>query len=251
MAAALPMIRLGVNVDHVATLREARQTVYPDPVAAACLALRGGADNITVHLREDRRHIRESDVTRLVRELPLPVNLEMSLNPVIVEFAESIRPAEVCFVPERRAERTTESGLAVRLLADRLFPVVQRLSEAGIRVALFVDPVDDEVAAASALGIHAVELHTGAYAESRDAASRAHRLERLSTAARRARSLGLAVHAGHGLDYDSVARVAAIPEIETLNIGHAIVSRAVFVGLEEATRLMKERMRDARRGGVP
>ncbi len=251
MEGANPMIRLGVNVDHVATLREARQTVYPDPVAAARLALRGGADNITVHLREDRRHIQESDVTRLVRALPLPINLEMSLNSVIVEFAESIRPAEVCFVPERRAERTTESGLAVRLLAHRLFPVVQRLSEVGIRVALFIDPVDDEIETAAELGVSAVELHTGAYAESRDAASRAHRLERLGAAARLARSRGLAVHAGHGLDYDSVGRVAAIPEIETLNIGHAIVSRAVFVGLEAATRLMKEQMRDARRGGVP
>jgi pyridoxine 5-phosphate synthase len=244
------MIRLGVNVDHVATLREARQTRYPDPMEAARLALRGGADNITVHLREDRRHIQESDVTRLVRELPLPINLEMSLNSIIVEFAESLRPAEVCFVPERRAERTTESGLAVRFLAHRLFPVVRRLTEFGIRVALFVDPVADEIEAASELGVSTVELHTGAYAESRDAASRAHRLERLRNAARLARSRGLMVHAGHGLDYDSVGGVAAIPEIETLNIGHSIVSRAVFIGLESATRLMKERMVEARRGGA-
>jgi pyridoxine 5-phosphate synthase len=245
---ARPMIQLGVNVDHVATLRQLRQTLYPDPLEAARLAQLGGADNITVHLREDRRHIQESDVARLVRELSIPVNLEVSLDLVILEFAVLIRPAEVCFVPERRAERTTENGLSVRLLTDRLRPVIRRLSDSGIRVSLFIDPVPDEIEAACRLGVDAVELHTGAYAESRDPESRAHRLECLRSAARLAGSRGLAVHAGHGLGYDSVVQVAAIPEIETLNIGHAIVSRAVFVGLETATRLMKERMVTARRG---
>ncbi|MEX0900189.1 MAG: pyridoxine 5'-phosphate synthase [Gammaproteobacteria bacterium] len=229
-------IRLGVNVDHVATLRQARHTPYPDPVAAALVAEAAGADSITVHLREDRRHIQERDVVVLVERLRTRLNLELAVTDDMIEFAIRTRPADCCLVPERREELTTEGGLDVVGAQKRIATVCELFADAGIRVALFVDPDRTQIDAAYAAGVPVVELHTGSYA---DAADNTTQLARLVDAARYAHDLGLEVHAGHGLTNENVGPVAAIPEIIELNIGHAIVADAVFIGLSAAVTRMR------------
>jgi pyridoxine 5-phosphate synthase len=237
-------MRLYVNIDHIATLREARKTDEPDPVEAAEAAERGGADGITVHLREDRRHIQDADVSALTRSVRTVVNLELGANPDIVRFARRLRPApfQATLVPERRREITTEGGLALRRGDRRLRNAIEALQDAGIRVSLFIDPVREIIDHARVLGVPAIELHTGRYANASKPASKEPRkngaLNELRRAAAHAKSSGLAVHAGHGLTYQNVQPVAAIPEIEELNIGHSIISSAVFWGLEQAVRRM-------------
>src|SRR6202165_663779 len=237
-------MRLYVNIDHVATLREARKTDEPDPVQAAAAAERAGADGITVHLREDRRHIQDADVTALARSVRTVLNLELGAHPEIVRIATRVKPFQATLVPEKRREITTEGGLALRRGDRRLKDAIARLQDAGIRVSLFIDPALDTIDRAQALGVPAIEIHTGRYARSwlRGAAA----LNELRRAAAHAQRIGLAVHAGHGLTYQNVRPVAAIPEIEELNIGHSIVSNAVFWGLEEAVRRMKTLVNDAR-----
>lgn len=235
---------LTVNVDHVATLRQARRELQPDPVLAAAAAEEAGAHGITLHLRQDRRHAQESDLAALVARATTPVNLELAGVPEMLEIAERYRPALVTLVPERRAEVTTEGGLRVR--GDgRVGDAVARLHAAGIPVSLFIDPDPDEVDAAAAVAADAVELHTGAYANARGEPAAAE-LTRLGECAGHAASAGLRVHAGHGLDYVNVEAVAAIPQVSELAIGHAIVSRAIFVGMERAVREMLARMRAGR-----
>jgi len=240
-------VRLYVNVDHVATVRQARGTDEPDPVRAAVLCELGGADGITVHLREDRRHIQDRDVRILMETARTPVNLELAAESDVLALAEEWRPMQVTLVPERRQEITTEGGISLATDDARrvVGEAVRRMRAAGIRVSLFIDPDADAVRATAALGAEAVELHTGEYANTRGA-ERAGQLARLRRAAAEARSAGLAVHAGHGLTYENVAPLAAIPELEELNIGHSIVSRAVLVGMERATREMAEILRRAR-----
>jgi pyridoxine 5-phosphate synthase len=233
-------LRLGVNVDHVATLRQARGVDYPDPVEAALAAEAAGADGITVHLREDRRHIQERDVEALRRRLRVWLNLEMAVTDAMVAFALRVRPGHACFVPERREELTTEGGLDVAAHAARVTDATTRLAAAGIRVSHFIDPDPVQLRASRDAGAHAVELHTGDYANARDAGAR--ELDRLRRAASDAAALDLEVHAGHGLTVANVGAVAAIPEIVELNIGHAIVARAVLVGLAAAVREMKAAM---------
>jgi len=243
-------VRLYINIDHVATVRQARKTDEPDPARAAVLAELGGADGITVHLREDRRHIQDRDVDLLMRTVRGAVNLEMAVAPEIVDLAIGWRPPQATLVPERRQEITTEGGLVIPSRADGgpLEAAINRLRSAGIRVSLFIDPDPEVIRAASTLGVEAVELHTGEYALS-TGSERHEQLARLQRAAALARSLGLTVHAGHGLTYLNVAPVAAITEIEELNIGHSIVSHALFVGMERAVREMQEVVRLARRSG--
>jgi pyridoxine 5-phosphate synthase len=239
------MIRLGVNIDHVATLRQARRADEPDPVAAAVLALLGGADGITVHLREDRRHIQERDV-RLLRPLVRNrLNLEMAAVDAIAAFACEIKPDEATLVPERREELTTEGGLDVRAHEQVVAKVVKRLKAAGIHVSVFLDPDLVQIQIAKIVGAGAVEIQTARYAEAKTPEDAARELTALQEAARYAREQGLHVHAGHGLNYVNVQAVAAIPEMEELNIGHSIVSRAVLVGMERAVRDMKEAIRQA------
>ncbi len=242
---ALPL--LGVNVDHVATLRQQRHTRYPDPVRAAQAACAAGADGITVHLREDRRHIQESDVLQLLAVSGLKLNLEMAATDAMVEFACRYVPACCCLVPERREELTTEGGLDVAGQAARMRAACERLRAAGIEVSLFVEPDPVQLQAAVHAGAPTVELHTGVYADATDVASRAAELARLAEAARHAAALGLRVNAGHGLHYENVQPIAALPEIHELNIGHAIVAEAVFTGLSTAVTRMKRLMLDARK----
>lgn len=235
-------MRLYVNIDHVATIRQARRTDEPDPVRAAVLAELGGADGITVHLREDRRHIQDRDVRLLRATIRTPLNLELALAPEILALAEELRPAQATLVPERREEVTTEGGL---LLSDphhrtRIEAAVRRLQGAGIRVSLFVDPSDEALEHAASMGVEAVELHTGEYANARTDERRARELARLHGAGVRGRELGLAIHAGHGLTPQNVTPVAALPAIEELNIGHSIVSLAVLVGMERAVREFRD-----------
>ena len=237
-------MRLYVNIDHVATLREARKTDEPDPALAAAAAERGGADGITVHLREDRRHIQDADVVALTRSVRTVVNLELGAHPDIVRLACRLRPFQATLVPERRREITTEGGLALRRGDRRLGDAIQRLQDAGIRVSLFIDPVRKTIDQARALGVPAIEIHTGRYAHTWKRGATA--LKQLRQAATYAKGVGLAVHAGHGLTYQNVQPVAAIAEIEELNIGHSIVSNAVFWGLEEAVRRMKQLVQDPR-----
>ncbi len=239
-------MRLYVNIDHVATLREARQTDEPDPVQAAAAAERGGADGITVHLREDRRHIQDADVVALARRVKTVVNLELGAHPDIVRLAHRLRPFQATLVPERRQEITTEGGLALRRGDRRLAAAIDRLQDAGVRVSLFIDPVRKTIDQARALGVPAIEIHTGTYANASSELRRKKALNELRRAAAHAKDLGLAVHAGHGLTYQNVQPVAAIPEIEELNIGHSIVSNAVFWGLEEAVRRMRQLITDAK-----
>jgi pyridoxine 5-phosphate synthase len=239
-------IELGINIDHVATVRQARRAPYPDPVHAALLAEQAGAANITLHLREDRRHIQDRDVRLLRPMLQTRMNLEMGLTDEMLGIAAEVRPHDVCLVPENRAEITTEGGLDVAADVDRVARGVKRLADAGIRVALFIAPEQAQVDAAKRSGAAVIELHTGTYADS-TGSSRARELDRLASAARRAAGLGLEVHAGHGLTYHNVQPVAAIPEIVELNIGHCIIARAIFSGLEAAVRDMKALMSGARR----
>src|ERR671930_1109242 len=237
-------MRLYVNIDHVATLREARKTDEPDPVRAAAAAERGGADGITVHLREDRRHIQDADVRALRAAVRTVLNLELGAAPEIVRIACRLRPFQATLVPERRQEITTEGGLSLHGPARKVAATVRRLADAGIRVSLFIDPDRRTIDRAAALGVAAVELHTGRYAHTWSKSDAA--LVALWRAAAHARTLDLAVHAGHGLTYQNVQPVAAIPEIEELNIGHSIVSNAVFWGLEEAVRRMRKLIDEAR-----
>ncbi len=245
------MIRLGVNLDHVATLRQARRGRSPDILAAGHAALLGGADHLVLHLREDRRHVQERDV-RLVREnLALPLCLEMAATPGMVAFARSVKPDAVCLVPEKREELTTEGGLAVAAQMAVLTKVVDELKAAGIAVSLFVDPDEAALVAANETGAEAVEIHTGRYADAKTDAERVGTFLAVSRAAATARTLGLRVHAGHGLDYRNVSRIAALPDVEEVNIGFAIVSRAIFTGLESAVREMRDRVARARMDEAP
>jgi pyridoxine 5-phosphate synthase len=240
-------LALGVNIDHVATIRQARRGRNPDPLLAALLAEQAGADSITLHLREDRRHIQDHDVERLRDTLQTHMNLELAATEPMVAIATRVRPADVCLVPERRTELTTEGGLDLLRGGPALGAAVARLTAAGIRVSLFIDPDPAQIEAALALGAPAVELHAGSYAEA-TGERRAHELHRLASAARSATAAGLVVNAGHGLDYHNVGPVAAIPEVVELNIGFAIIARAVLTGLESAVREMKRLMREARAG---
>jgi pyridoxine 5-phosphate synthase len=241
-------LRLGVNIDHVATLRNARGGVHPDPLRAAQAAGAAGADLITAHLREDRRHIRDNDIEALLTGCELPLNLEMAATGEMVEIALRRRPHAVCLVPERRRELTTEGGLDVRGGGAKLASAVAALNEAGIRVALFIDPEIESLTAAREIGAPVVELHTGAYCEAHGGAREAE-LARLAAAAAAAEDLGLECHAGHGLSFETVGAVAVIAQIVELNIGHFLVSEAIFGGLESAIRGMRERMDRARRVG--
>ncbi len=231
--------RLGVNVDHVATLRQARGTAYPDPVAAALLAEGAGADQITVHLREDRRHIQDRDVRLLRQTIQTRLNLEMAVTDEMCEIALGVRPDMVTLVPEKRHERTTEGGLDAIGNRESLVPLIQTLHHEGIVVSLFIDPHEDQVRASQALGAHSVELHTGDYCLARRPAERAAELRKLADAGRLAADLGLIVAAGHGLDTRNVVDVAALRLFEEFNIGHSIVARALFIGFEGAVIEMK------------
>jgi pyridoxine 5-phosphate synthase len=239
-------IALGVNIDHVATLRQARRGRYPDPLQAALLAEQSGADSITLHLREDRRHIQDRDLTVLREALQTRMNLEMAVTDEMIGIARGVRPQDCCLVPESREEITTEGGLDVSGQAARIADACTALAASRIRVSLFIDPDPVQIAAAKQVGAPVIELHTGAYGDASGAA-RAREFERLRAGAKLAASLGLTVNAGHGLNYHNVAAVAAIPEVVELNIGHAIVARALFTGLGEAVREMKNAMLAARR----
>ena len=238
-------MRLGVNIDHVATLRQVRLSAYPDPLYAALIAEQNGADSITLHLREDRRHIQDHDVHRLRAALQTRMNLEIAATMEMVRLAGEVRPSDCCLVPERREELTTEGGLDVAGQMSRLGDCCRSLSESGVRVSLFVDPDRAQIEASAAVGAPVVELHTGAYAEA-SGERQAREFVRLVEAARLGSQLGLTVHAGHGLHYHNVLPVAAVPEIAELNIGHAIIARAVFSGLAAAVRDMKSLMNEAR-----
>ncbi len=239
-------ILLGVNIDHVATLRQARGTRYPDPVHAAHIAEQAGADAITLHLREDRRHIQDRDVRLLRQTLQTRMNLEMAVTGEMLAIACEVQPEDVCLVPEKRQELTTEGGLDVLSQQAVVRDACTRLADAGIRVSLFIDPEPAQIDAAAACGAPVIELHTGNYADAEDEAARSRELERIARAASHAQAAGLQVNAGHGLHYHNVQAIAALPEIRELNIGHAIVARAVLTGLDEAVRTMKACMLDAR-----
>ncbi len=238
-------IRLGVNVDHVATIRQQRDTLYPDPVTAAAMAELAGADQITIHLREDRRHIQDRDVAILRQTVQTVLNLEMAATTEMQKIALQTRPDTVTLVPEKREERTTEGGLDVAGLKKSLGPYVAMLREAGITVSLFIDPEDAQVDASAAMGAHAVELHTGDYCEADSDSLRSRELRRLQRASTRAAEAGLMVVAGHGLDYVNVREVCVIPEIEELNIGHSMVARATLVGFTQAVEEMIDILRDS------
>ena len=233
------MPTLGVNIDHVATLRQARQTTEPDPVWAAAAAELGGADQITVHLREDRRHIQDRDLQLLKQTVNVRLNLECACVDEMLAIACELKPHQVCLVPEKRTEVTTEGGLDVLGNQSKVGQAITRLTEAGIFVSLFIDPADDQIEASKQLAAGAVELHTGAYAEARYSPGAQTELAKLAAGSKLAKSLGLRVDAGHGLTYKNVTPIVQIPEIEELNIGHSIVSRSVFVGMQQAVREMK------------
>jgi pyridoxine 5-phosphate synthase len=238
-------IALGVNIDHVATLRQARRARYPDPLYAALMAEEAGADSITLHLREDRRHIQDRDVTVMREALQTRMNLEMAVTEEMIRIAQKILPQDCCLVPESRQEITTEGGLDVLAQGARIGDAVKALGASGIRVSLFIDPDPAQIEAAQRTGGPAIELHTGTYSDSTGAAL-AREFERLCAAAKFAARLGLIVNAGHGLNYHNVEPIAAIPEIVELNIGHAIVARSIADGMTKAVRDMKELMRAAR-----
>lgn len=250
MGQAFPhQLRLGVNIDHVATIRNARGGRHPDPLRAAHLAIEGGADGITAHLREDRRHIADDDIARLKRELTRPLNLEMAATPEMLAIALKHLPNACCLVPERREERTTEGGLDAAGASATLAPFVRDLRQAGVRVSLFIEADERQIAAAARLGADIVELHTGLYCEvalTEDAAGVKREIERLQRAARAAHGAGLEVHAGHGLTYNTVGPVARMPEIAELNIGHFLIGEAIFCGLIGAVRHMRGLMDGAR-----
>jgi pyridoxine 5-phosphate synthase len=236
------MILLGVNIDHVATVRQARGTVYPDIVEAALAAERGGADGITVHLREDRRHIQDADVERLRPAIATKLNLEMAVTDEMVGIACRLRPVDVCLVPERRQEVTTEGGLDVAGSAAAVGAAVAQLNAAGIRVSLFIDADPAQIEASKRSGAAVIEIHTGRYAEAPGGAARTAELARVAAGAAHAERLGLIVNAGHGLTVENVGAIAALPQINELNIGHSLVARALFIGLEAAVREMKAAM---------
>jgi pyridoxine 5-phosphate synthase len=234
------MIKLGVNIDHIATIRQARGTPYPDILEAARLAKAGGADQITIHLREDRRHIQDADVYLLRREIDLPLNLEMAAVQEITDIARQVLPKTVTLVPEKRQEQTTESGLNISADYDKLKKHIRSLKEKDIQVSLFIDPLVEDIRASADLEVETIEFHTGAYALALDETKIGQEMERLKTAAVLAKKAGLRVVAGHGLHYQNTRRlIQEVPEIEEVNIGHAIVARAVFIGLERAVREMK------------
>ncbi len=239
-------IVLGVNIDHVASLRQSRLTHYPSPVHAACVAEMAGADVITFHLREDRRHIQDRDVTLLKKTVGCRTNLEMAVTDEILNIVIQTKPDDCCLVPEKRQELTTEGGLNVMAQLDKIREVTSRLTEEKIRVSLFIDPEFDQIDAAVKCGASAIELHTGSYAQLRGKL-REEELQRLGEAADYANNQGLIVNAGHGLDYSNVAALAAIPQIKELNIGHSIMARAMFTGLDSAVREMLKLMKDARK----
>jgi pyridoxine 5-phosphate synthase len=239
-------LRLGVNIDHVATVRNARGAGYPDPVRAALIAAAAGADGITAHLREDRRHITDEDIARLAAELTIPLNLEMAATDEMLAIALRHRPHAACIVPEKREERTTEGGIDAAGQHDRLAHLVDRLGEADIRVSLFIEPDPRQIEAAIRLRAPVVELHTGRYAEL-DGEARTEELRRLADAAALAAKNGIEIHAGHGLTYDNVGPIAAIPQLRELNIGHFLIGEALFLGLDESVRRMRAEM-DAARG---
>jgi pyridoxine 5-phosphate synthase len=251
MPPAVP--RLGVNIDHVATIRNARGGAHPDPVRAAQAAAEAGADGITLHVREDRRHVREEDLARLATSVTLPINLEMACTPEMLAIALAAHPHAACLVPERREERTTEGGLDVARGHNEVAPYVRRLLDARVRVSLFIDPHPVQIAVAAALGAPVVELHTGRYCEAVVAQDRERaevELMALRDAAAAAAAAGIEVHAGHGIDFQSVGPIAAIPEVAELNIGHFLVGEAIFTGLDAAVRRMKGLMAEARGGRV-
>ena len=236
-------MKLGVNVDHVATLRQARRESEPDPIEAALVCEKAGADSIVCHLREDRRHINDRDLKELKRQVTTRLNLEMSVNKEIVEIACAVKPHQATLVPERRQEITTEGGLDLISQKKKVRPAIQSLKEKGILVSLFIDPVKQQLETAKALGTDYIELHTGQYARSRTPTEIKQALQGLIVAVSLARSLGLGVNAGHGLNYKNVQEIARIKGIEELNIGHSIISRAVFVGLEQAVKEMLKLIR--------
>lgn len=240
-----PRLRLGVNIDHVATIRNARGGGHPDPLRAARVAAQAGADGITAHLREDRRHISDTDIEALSREINLPLNLEMAATEEMLAIALKHRPHAACIVPEKRRELTTEGGLDVAAVHNRLRDFVARLGAADIRVALFIDPEPRQIEAAASLGAPVVELHTGAYCEL-GPGDRGAELARIEAAARLAAAAGLECHAGHGLSFDTVGDIAAIPEVEELNIGHFLIGEAIFSGLDSAIKRMRALMDKAR-----
>ncbi len=240
-------LALGVNIDHVATVRQARGTRYPEPVHAALLAEQAGADSITLHLREDRRHIQDHDLEALAAVVQTHLNLEMAITREMLDIACRVRPRDCCLVPERREELTTEGGLNVLGQLDAVGEACARLGEEAMRVSLFVDPDPRQLDAAAAAGAPVVELHTGAYADASSPDEQSHELGRIASAARHGASIGLIVHAGHGLNYHNVQPVAALEDLRELNIGHAIISRALFVGMVEAVREMKRLLVEARR----
>ena len=233
------MIKLGVNIDHVATVRQARRTTEPDPVWAAAMAELGGADQITVHLREDRRHIQDRDIDVLKETVNVKLNLECACVDQMLDIACNLKPDQVCLVPEKREEVTTEGGLDVVANRSRVTDAVARLHDAGIFVSLFIDPAQDQIALAKELEVQAVELHTGSYADAGSDAERMKQLEILQTASQFTQQQGLHLHAGHGLTYSNVSPVAAIAGMEELNIGHSIIARSIFVGLQTAVEQMK------------
>ena len=237
---------LGVNIDHVATLRNARGTTYPSPLEAALLAETHGADLITLHLREDRRHIKDADVAIINQALKTRMNLEMALTDEMLEHALKIKPADVCLVPEKREEVTTEGGLDVLKYAKQITKFTRNLTDAGIRVSLFIDADADQIIAARDVGAPVIELHTGAYADAPNHAAHSHELARIAAGAELGQELGLVVNAGHGLNIHNVSEIAKLPQIRELNIGHALIAQAVFLGLPEAIKQMKEVMYRAR-----
>jgi pyridoxine 5-phosphate synthase len=245
-------IRLGVNVDHVATVRNARGGTLPDPVRAAKAAIAAGADGITAHLREDRRHIIDEDVRRLRKEISTPLNFEMAATEEMIAIALELKPHACCIVPEKRTERTTEGGLDATEGRELLAPVVARLLDAGIRVSLFIAPDSAQIDTAAKLRAPVVELHTGAWCEARaqgDASAAEAEFTRLREAARRAAGLGLEVHAGHGLNYESAEVISALPQVVELNIGHFLIGESLFVGIERAVQMMRAAMARGRRHG--
>ncbi|MEX1267010.1 MAG: pyridoxine 5'-phosphate synthase [Woeseia sp.] len=240
-----PPLHLGVNIDHVATLRQARGTDYPDPVEAALIAEQAGADSITLHLREDRRHIQDADLPAMLARMTTRMNLEMAVTDEMLAIACDLKPGDCCLVPEKRAELTTEGGLDVVSGQQRVASACRQLGEQGIRVSLFIDPDPVQLEASARAGAPVVELHTGRYAETSGREQRRER-DRIVEAARIGHDLGLTIHAGHGLHYENVSAIAAMPQIVELNIGHAIVARAVFDGIDAAVREMKRLMLAAR-----
>ncbi len=238
-------MQLGVNIDHIATVRQARGTAYPDPVQAALLCEQAGADSITLHLREDRRHIQDRDVIALRERLVTHMNLEMAVTDEMLGFACQLRPADCCLVPERREELTTEGGLDVAGQLPRVSEACARLADAGVRVSLFIDAIPGQIEAAASTGAPCIEIHTGHFADAQDAQQQAVELDRIMAAVQQGVAAGLTVHAGHGLHYENVQHIASIPEIRELNIGHAIVARALFAGLPAAVAEMKRLIVDA------